>query len=904
MAKKLYLIDGANYFFRAYYAIPSLSTSKGFPTNALYGFTQMLLKLLKTEEPDYIACCLDTKEPTFRDDMYKDYKANREAPPDDLTQQFPYVIPLIKALGISVIEKPGFEADDLIGTLANRFAAEDLKVVVVSGDKDLMQLVGQNVSMLDEMKETRIGPKEVRDRFGVDPERIVDVLALTGDQSDNIPGVSGVGLKTASRLIDKYGSLEEVLEHVSELSTKVGSAIFDQADAARLSKKLVTLDSDVPLKVSLKDLERKSFSREQMLELFKELEFFSLLETYASQKGISYEKYNLVVNEEDLRKTVNYIKNNKILSIDLETDSLNTMCAQIVGFALSWKPGESAYVPIGHVKMAGQTSSSKTVDLFEAKNMPLEGQLPRQFVYDELRPLLADAKICKVGQNLNYDLTILRREGFLVNGVEFDTMLASYVLDPSANHGLDSLSRLFLDHSTIRYTDVVGKGKDQRTFAEVELDRARDYACEDADVALRLRNIFKKRIEDEGLSDLFYTIEMPLLDVLVSMQLTGIKVDAEKLSSLGVEFSQELEGLEKKIHELAGEPFNINSPKQLGMILFDKLGLPGGKKTKTGFSTNQSVLEELAYAHELPELVLRWRSLGKLKSTYIDALASMIDPASGRVHTTFNQAIAATGRLTSSDPNLQNIPVRSEEGRLIREAFVAEDGVVLMSADYSQIELRVLAEISGEEGLISAFRKGEDVHGLTASGIFGVPVEEISREQRAVGKTVNFATIYGQTSFGLSRQLGISAEEAAAYIDNYFSKYPRVAAYRDKLLERVRKEGMVTTLFGRRRFFPDIESLNTTLRQVAERMAFNTVFQGSAADIIKLAMIDIHAGLGQVSAGAKLILQVHDELILEVPESDTDAVRDFVKDRMEKAAELNVPLVVDVGVGKNWAQAH
>ncbi|MFH1830330.1 MAG: DNA polymerase I [Pseudomonadota bacterium] len=882
--KTLYLIDGANYFFRAYYAIRSLTNSKGFPTNALYGFTQMLLKLLKTEEPDYIACCLDTKEPTFRDKMYEDYKANRKAPPDDLVQQFPYMTPIIEALGISVAKKPGFEADDIIGTLAERFADDELKVVVVSGDKDLMQLVGENISMLDEMKELRIGPKEVRDRFGVEPGQVVDVLALSGDKSDNIPGVSGIGLKTASQLIDKYGSLEEVLEHVADLSTKAGSAIFENVDEARLSKKLVTIDRDVPLKFDLKDLKRRPFEREQMLELFKDLEFFSLLEKYASQKGISYEKYRLISNEKDLKEIVNFIKNKKIFSIDLKTDSLDPMQAQIVGIALSWEEEEAAYVPIGHVNVTAQ--------------------LPRKLVYDELRPVLADKGIRKVGQNLNYALTILRREGFDVHGVEFDTMLASYVIDPSAGHSLDSLARIFLDHSTIRYADVTGKGKEKKLFARVDLEMARDYACEDADVALRLENIFKKKIDDEGLSDLFYKIEMPLLDVLVSMQLYGVKVDTNKLSSLGAEFSQELGGLEKKIHELAGEPFNINSPKQLGIVLFEKLGLPGGKKTKTGFSTSQNVLEDLADKHDLPSLVLRWRSLGKLKSTYTDALANMVDPSTKRVHTTFNQATTATGRLSSSDPNLQNIPVRTEEGRLIREAFVAEDGSLLLSADYSQIELRVLAEMSGEEALISAFRKGEDVHALTAAGIFGVPKDKLSRDQRAVGKTVNFATIYGQTAFGLSRQLGISPGQASEYINNYFNKYPRVAAYRDELLDRVREESMATTLFGRRRFFPDIESSNIQVRQLAERMAFNTVFQGSAADIIKRAMIEVHAGLSRVSAGARLILQVHDELILEVPESDVESVRDFVIDKMVSAADLKVPLVVDVGVGKNWAEAH
>ncbi|MFA4973508.1 MAG: DNA polymerase I [bacterium] len=888
MAKKpktLFLIDGANYVFRAYYAIRSLATSKGQPTNALYGFTNMLLKLMREHGPDYVAICFDTAEPTFRDELYVEYKANREAPPDDLVRQFPYVEPIVDALAIPAVKKPGFEADDLIGTLARRFASSDLNVVIVSGDKDLMQLVGPNVRILDEMKELWIGEEEVKGRFGVSPGRVVDVLSLAGDASDNVPGVPGIGAKTASKLIAQYGSLDEVLAQADRIDGKVGKAIAEHTKEALLSRQLVTIDTDVELKLDLKELERAEPDQAKMQVIFKELEFTRLLDQLAPQSSISFAKYRLVTEEKALNDVVNNIINKGVLSIDLETDSLDPMRANIAGFALAWEEGSAVYVPVGHTTLLSQ-------------------QLPYDMVAQEIGALLKDGHIKKIGQNLNYDLTILRRLGFEVQGVDLDTMLASYLIDPSERHGLDPLSSRHLAHTTIRYEEVVGKGAKQRLFTEMDPEECRDYACEDADVALRLSNIFRRRIEEEKLTDLLYNMEMPLLHVLVDMQIAGMRIDSKMLAGLGKEFQEELDQLEVKIHALAGEEFNINSPKQLGEILFEKLSLPGGKRTKTGFSTSQQVLEDLAHRHELPMLVLRWRQLGKLKSTYVDSLQELVNPATGRVHTTFNQATAATGRLSSSDPNLQNIPARTDEGRRIREAFIADPGFVLISADYSQIELRVLAHLSKEEALIKAFAEGRDVHALTASGIFKVPVDKVSREQRGVGKTVNFATIYGQTSYGLAQQLDISQGEAADYIENYFAKYPKVAAYRDEVIERARKEGRVETIFGRRRFFPDIASTNGQLRQIAERMAFNTVFQGSAADIIKIAMIEVHEKLSQVSRESRLLLQVHDELVIEAPEKDAERVRDFLKNAMEQAAKLDVPLVVDTGTGPNWAAAH
>ncbi len=898
--KTLYLVDGANYVFRAYYAMPHLSNAKGQPTGALYGFAQMLLKLVREEKPDYLAVCFDLPGPTFRDEIFEDYKANRKEPPEDLAQQFPFVRPLVEAMGIVALDKVGFEADDLIGTLAKKHE-DECDVVIVSGDKDLMQLVGEHVTILDEMKGLRAGIPEVRDRFGVNPEQVIDVLGLAGDASDNIPGVNGIGIKTAIKLIQEYGSLESVIENAGKIKGVMGRKVAAQAEQARLSFRLATIDSNVSFNLHLKDLECRNVEAAGVKELFKEFEFSKLLGDVAPQKAISYDNYRLVTDEKGLRGACKVLKDKKILSLDLETTSLNTMQAEIVGISLCWAPGESAYVPVGH---RSALKTGQTGDLFGSAEQLIPEQLPADLVWNHLRPILADPAIAKIGQNLNYDLTILKRLGIDVEGVAFDTMLASYVLDPGQDHSLDAQAQRHLEHRTIRYDEVTGKGRDKRNFSEVTLEEAFHYAAEDADVALRLKELLLPRIEAEGMHDLYYDMEMRLLPVLIDMQLVGVKVHAKRLAELEKDFSKRLAGLEGEIFAAAGAEFNINSPKQLGAILFEKLGLTGGKRTKTGFSTNQSVLEDLADVHPVPRMVLDYRSLSKLKGTYIDALPQLIDPATGRVHTSFNQARAATGRLSSSDPNLQNIPVRGEEGRKIREAFVAEEGFCLISADYSQIELRVLAQIARDPALVDAFAHGRDVHAITAAGIFGVDVGEVSREQRAVGKTVNFATIYGQTAFGLAKQLGIDPGEAAHYIESYFKRYPAVASLRDQILEDTRRDGFVTTLMGRRRFFPDIESSNGGIRQIAERMAFNTVFQGTAADIIKIAMIDIHAKLPKVSPESRMILQVHDELLFEAPDAEAEKVAAFAKERMEGALDLDVPLVVDVGIAKNWAEAH
>nr|HPQ81329.1 DNA polymerase I [bacterium] len=710
------------------------------------------------------------------------------------------------------------------------------------------------------------------------------------------------GPKTATDLIRRYGTVENVIAHASELKGALAKKVEANAEMARLSRKLVTIDTDVEIDAGEESLVPRGVNEAGARALFTELEFTRLVSELAPSGSLSREGYRTVDSAEKLKEVVSCIRRSRVMCIDLETTSLDPMQAEIVGFALSWKQGEAAYIPVGHVATDLSGGDGQTGELFGGR--PVSGQLPCADAASAVSELLNDESILKVGQNLNYDFTILRRMGFEINGPAFDTMLASYVLNPSEAHGLDAMAQKHLGHKTITYDDVTGRGKSRKNFAEVPVKVASDYACEDADVTLRLKELFAPRIEEEGLSDLFYEMEMRLLPVLVDMQIAGMKVDSAKLAALEEDFSRRLSKLERRIFKEAGEEFNVNSPKQLGEILFGKMKLPGDKKTKTGFSTGQEILEELAGSHALPGLVLEYRSLSKLKGTYVDALPALIDKKSGRIHTSFNQAVAATGRLSSSDPNLQNIPVRSEEGKKIREAFVAEDGFVLISADYSQIELRVLAHMSEDPALLGAFEKGDDVHAMTASGIFGVPTGKITEEQRSVGKTVNFATIYGQTAFGLSKQLGIDVGEAAGYIENYFKKYPGVAAYREEVLARARREGRVDTLFGRRRFMPDMESANAMMRQMAERTAFNTVFQGTAADIIKLAMISIHDGLPRVSAEARVVLQVHDELIVEAPDGDAAAVKEYVASEMGGAAKLRVPLVVDVCEAKNWAEAH
>lgn len=875
--KTLYLVDGANYVFRAFYAIRGLSNSKGFPTNALYGFTQMLLALMRDEKPDHIAVVFDRPEPTFRDELYEEYKANRTEPPDELAEQFPYFKPIVQALGIPVYELAGYEADDLIGTLAKKYASDDLHVVIVSGDKDLMQLVDDKITVLDTMKNMRSGVDEVVKRFGVKPEQITDMLGLAGDSSDNVPGLPGVGPKTASKLIAKYGSIDNLIDHADELKPAIREKLKEYRKQVMLSKKLVEIKTDVPFEANWDDLAKHELKKDDLHELFQRFEFTKLLAELAPKESIDRGAYQLVVEDQLLEAVCENIRDAKIMAIDVTLSSSDAMNADIIGVGLAWAAGKAAYVPMGHSLELG------------------ERQLEEKKVIKVLAALCIDPAIKKYVYDSKTIDKALKRHGVEMKGLECDAMVAAYLIEPAGQISVEALAARYLDHQTI---------PEAKSFSQLDLKRACEMKAEAADVSLQLGVKLIPRLESEGLDKLYHDLELPLIHVLEKMETAGIKVDAGKLNQLSKRFAGELKDIETAIFEEAGEEFNIASPRQLGFILFEKMGLPGAKKTKTGYSTSQDILDELALEHRLPELVLNYRQLSKLKSTYIDALPKLIDPKTGRLHTTFNQTVTATGRLSSSDPNLQNIPIRRPEGRLIRESFIAEPEYVFVDADYSQIELRVLAHLAREEALLDAFKKGVDVHAVTASGLFGKQPDRISSEERAVGKTVNFATIYGQSAFGLARQLKISVGDAQRYIEGYFEKYPKVEKYRDEVLKIAAKNGYVETLFGRRRFLPDIQSSNGMLRGLAERMAFNTVFQGTAADIIKRAMLDIDRGLAKISNGARMLLQVHDELLFEVPGADAEKVRSFVKERMEAAADLSVPMVVDIGIGPNWADAH
>ncbi|MBI2083186.1 MAG: DNA polymerase I [Deltaproteobacteria bacterium] len=881
---RLYLIDASGYIFRAYYAIRPLSTSKGLPTNALYGFTSMLLKLIREEKPDHIACVFDVSRKTWRNDKFPDYKANRAEAPADLIPQFPYFRKIARALNLPVLELENFEADDVIGTIAKKMEDKNLETIIVTGDKDMMQLVNQKITIFDSMKEKRIGIPEVRERFGVDPERVPDVLALAGDSSDNIPGVSGIGEKTAIKLLQEYGTLENLLKQSEKVPGKLGEKLRQYEKEALLFRELATIVTDAPIHFDFKNFKLQEPDGPALKELFTELEFHRLLSELAPEKTLSTKSYHLVIIDSEIEKLAKGLKNSGGFALDTETSDLDPMKASLVGLSFSYKRGEAYYIPVGHTQATHQ--------------------LEWERVKKVLKPILEDPKIPKYAQNAKYDYEILRQHGVELQGLQADTMLAAYLLTPDGNHNLDLLSQTYLGHKITTFKEVVGTGKKQKSFAETDLSTACEYSCEDSDVCYRLVEILLPKLEEEKLEALFHEIEMPLLKVLAGMEMNGVKVDVDFLKKISKDYEKRMQGLEEQIHKKAGMDFNLNSTKQLQEVLFQKLKLPVVRKTKTGFSTDVDVLEELAKQHEVPRLLLEYRGMNKLKSTYLDALPELVNPETGRIHTSFNQAVAATGRLSSSDPNLQNIPIRTEEGRRIREAFIAEKGFQLLSADYSQIELRILAHLSQDPLLLQAFEKEDDVHRRTAAEIFGIPEKEVTDEMRNVGKTVNFAVLYGQSAYGLSQQLGIELAEAHNYIDNYFIKYQAVAAFKEKALAQARRDKKVRTLFGRLRHCPEIDSPNQNIRAMAERTAFNTIFQGTAADIIKKAMIEIQKKIENDFPNVKMILQVHDELVFEVPDKEIKRFSELVKKVMEGVVQLSVPLKVDVGVGANWAEAH
>ncbi len=911
---RLFLLDASSYLFRAYFAIGPLSNSKGIPTNATYGFTQMLMKLIKDQKPTHFVAVWDRPEPTFRKEQFEAYKAQREEIPADLPEQIDWIKKILKAMHIPTLEKAGFEADDIIGTIAKHLEKKGYEIIIVTGDKDLMQLVNDQVCLLDTMKDKWTRREQVMERFGVGPEQVIDVLGLAGDSSDNIPGVPGIGEKTAAALIGQYACIENLYLHLDELKGKRKETLEQNKEAAFLSKKLVTIHCDVPIEYQLEDFDLSEANQEALNAIFKELEFTRLIDYSKSpsqKSSIDRAHYQLVNTSELLQKWVSKLSQAKIFAFDTETTSLNTRHAQLVGISLSLSKGEACYIPIGHIchreeleERRGDLPSALGGLPRSARNDKLvEGQLPKEKVLEALKKVFESPSIGKIAQNFKYDYEILKQAGVEVKNLLCDTMIASYLLDPAGTHGLDYLASQYLSHAMISYKEVTGAKKDS-SFADVSISKALEYSAEDADVAFQISQILLPKIKEQGLEKVFHEIELPLVKILAHMELAGIKIDRPYLQILQADFSQRLKISEKKIYELANKEFNVNSPKQLGQILFEELKLPVQRKTKTGYSTDVDVLTELAKIHPLPEEILVYRSLTKLKSTYVDSLLELADPQTDRIHTSFNQTIAETGRLSSSDPNLQNIPIRSEEGKKIRRVFIADRGHVLMSADYSQVELRVLAHLSEDPQLLKAFEQNMDVHRLTASSIFGLATDELSPQMRAAGKTVNFAVIYGQTPYGLSAQLGIAPAKAKEYIEQYFAKYPRVQAYREKVLIQAREKGEVRTLYGRRRLVADLNSKNQNVKSFAERIAFNTVIQGTAADLIKLAMIQIARKIKEANLESRLLLQVHDELVFEVKESEQEKMKLLVKSCMEEVAQFKIPLLVEVGIGKNWDEAH
>jgi DNA polymerase-1 len=886
----IYLIDGSAYIYRAFHAIRNLSNSRGMPTNAVYGFARMILKLMEERQPTHVVMLFDARGPTFRHDTYADYKANRPPMPEALSVQQPYIRRLTEAFRIPQLEVPGYEADDLIGTLARQAEDQGFDVVMVTGDKDLLQLVTERATIWDPMKEKTNDIDTIRQDFGLSPAQLIDVMGLSGDSTDNIPGVPGIGPKTAAELIRTHGSMEALYAHLDEVaSAKQREKLEAFKDQAWLSRKLVEIRTDAPVDFDADQFRTASPDAAELGALFKELEFSQLQKMFPVEADRRQKRYHTVVTPEALQGLVEAMKTAKIFAIDTETTSQYPMRAKLVGVSVAMRPHEAYYIPCGH-RYSGAPA-----------------QLPRETVLEALGPLLENPALAKVGQNIKYDLIVLARHGVALDGIVFDTMIASYLLNPSKRaHNLDQIALDFLDHQTITYADVTGKGPSAVTFDRVPIDKATAYAAEDADITWLAYQVLEKKLEQEELDALMATVEIPLVPVLARMEMTGIGVDRQVLERLSREFEAELARIEEEIYRLAGEHFNINSSQQLGYILFEKLRLPTQKKTRkrTGYSTDVEVLTALAADHPLPAQILRHRSLAKLKSTYADALVELIHPETGRIHTSFNQTVAATGRLSSSDPNLQNIPIRTPEGRKIRAAFVPRDGFRLMSADYSQIELRVLAHCSRDPILIEAFEADEDIHTRTASEVFGLPPEQIGDDLRRQAKAINFGIIYGMSPFGLSRQLGISQKMARTYIDHYFSRYQGVKRFIDETIAEARRTRRTSTLLGRIRLLPDIDSSNSAVRQFAERTAVNTPIQGTAADIIKLAMIRVDALLQVRRMKAALLLSVHDEIVLEAPPAEKDDLSEMVVGVMGRILDLKVPLKVNVAWGNNWAEAH
>ena len=897
--KPLLLIDGSSYLFRAYHALPPLTNSRGEPTGAVYGVINMLRKLLADYQPEHIAVVFDAPGKTFRSELFEHYKAHRPPMPEDLAAQIEPLHAIVRAMGLPMLCISGVEADDVIGTLASSASQADKSVLIVTGDKDMAQLVNERINLLDTMKNTRLDSLGVESKYGVPPERIIDLLALMGDSSDNIPGVPGVGPKTAAKWLQEYGSLDAVLEQAEHIKGKVGEKLRANIEQLDLSRRLATIDCQVELPQSLGDLKPSAPDTSTLRDWYRQLEFKTWLRQLddngdppkADNASAESDRtdYHIILDADQLDTWLQRLENADLFAFDTETTSLNYMEAEIVGVSFSVQANEAAYVPLAH-------------DYPGAPN-----QLNRQQVLEALQPLLEDSQKAKLGQNLKYDWHALQNHGLTLRGIGHDTMLQSYVLNSIANrHDMDSLAGHYLGVRTIHYEDVAGKGSKQLRFNEVPLEQAGPYAAEDADITLRLhQRLWPELQASQTLSALYRDLEIPLVPVLARIEHTGVLVDATRLRQQSHDLAKRLNELEQEAFEMAGQRFNLGSPKQLQQVLFEQMGLPVLKKTPTGqASTAEDVLEELAVSYPLPKVILEHRSLAKLKSTYTDKLPAQINPRTGRVHTSYHQAVTSTGRLSSADPNLQNIPIRSAEGRRIRQAFIAPPDHLILAADYSQIELRIMAHLSGDERLLTAFERGEDIHRATAAEVFSTDVSKVSSEQRRAAKAINFGLIYGMSAFGLARQLNIPRNDAQAYVDQYFERYPGVKRYMDATRQQAAEQGYVETVYGRRLYLPDIQTRNAQRRQAAERTAINAPMQGTAADIIKRAMLAVAQALHEQKLAARMIMQVHDELVFEIEKSCLNEAQALIQEQMQHAAELHVPLEVEVGTGANWDEAH
>lgn len=884
----LYLIDGSNYVYRAFYAIRELSNSKGFPTNAIYGFTTMLLKLLKDWNPEYIAIAFDVKGPTFRHDAFEAYKATRKTTPDTLIPQIPFIKDIVRGFSIPVLEQQGLEADDIIGTLAIKYAEKGIKTVIVSGDKDMMQLVSDDITMMDTMKDVTYNVEAVKERFGVGPEKVVELLGLAGDQSDNIPGIPGIGPKNAQRLIEEFGSVEGVLANVEKVrNPKTRESIRQFAEQARMSRDLATIRTDAEFDIDFESTRYTGPDNEALKTLFKEFEFSSLLQELRIREDALEGRYRLILMKDEFAGLRKQLEDVKEFSFDIVMSSDAAMRAEITGIAICLSNADACYIPVAH------------------EYIGIPGQLAADEILKGLAPLFADQQIKKHGHDMKNALILLARKNVEMKGLGCDTMVASYILNP-ARHGFE-LADVVRDHLNKQIhvaKDLIGSGAKAIPFSVIPVEKMMDYACRRADAICVLSGTLSEKIVQDGFADLYYQVEMPLISVLAAMEKKGVLLNTKLLKELSAETEQLMSLTEEKIYGLAGGKFNINSPKQLQVVLFDKLGLPKGKKTKEGYSTDVDVLTNLARSHELPAEILSYRGFAKLKSTYIDALPALINTDTGRIHTSYNQTVTATGRLSSSSPNLQNIPIRTPEGKRIRQAFIAPEGWEIISADYSQIELRVLAHLSDDRALIDAFMEGEDIHTATAANVFGVFPAMVTGDMRRQAKVINFGILYGMSAFGLSRELNVAQKIAQTYIDEYFNRYQGVRAFLDGILENARNDGFVTTLLNRRRYLPEINSANAPVRQFAERMAINTPIQGTAADLIKVAMINISNLFAKRRLRASMIMQVHDELVFECHHNEKEEVMALVKKEMEEVIALKVPLKVDIASGRNWDEAH